>query len=75
MSINNMDKEIWEGWTVKDFIESLQPEIEMIMKNQSWKKPFKNIKELTEYCISNQPYYKKRVPEVIRYFAQKYNIK
>ena len=70
-----MNKHIWEGWRVIDFIESLQPSINMIYSNNSWQKPFKDRQELKEWCINNQPYYKKVIPEVVNYFADKYNIK
>ena len=30
--------------------------------------------ELKEFCMDNQPYYKKHIPEVVNYFAKKYNI-
>lgn len=29
-------------------------------------------KDLKEFCINNQPYYKKHIPEVYNYFKQKY---
>ena len=70
-----MNKHIWEGWRVIDFIESLQPSINMIYSNNSWQKPFKDRQELKEWCINNQPYYKKYIPEVVNYFIKKYNIK
>lgn len=71
----NNDKHIWEGWTVQSFIESLSGGIDMIMKGQSWKEPFKKRDELKKYCMENQPYYKKHIPEVVDYFVGKYNIK
>ena len=37
--------------------------------------PFKNKDELKKYCMENQPYYKRYIPEVIEHFANKYNIK
>lgn len=71
----NLNKHIYEGWTVQDFIESLKDGIEMIMTNQSWKKPFKTRQEVTDYCKDYQPYYKKEIPDVVNYFCNKYNIK
>lgn len=70
----NYKKEVWEGWTVQDFIDSLQTEIAMIMGGSSYLKPFKSKGELEVYIISNQPYYKKPIPEVIEYFAYKYGL-
>lgn len=69
------NKHIWEGWKVIDFIDDLKPKLDMIMKGNSWKKPFTNRKDLAKWCTDNQPYYKKVIPEVVSYFADKYNIK
>ena len=71
----DLTKHILEGWTVQSFIESLEWEINMIMTNQSWKKPFKTRKEVADWCKDNQPYYKKEIPDVVNYFCNKYNIK
>ena len=46
----NYKKEIWEGWTVQDFIDDLQPSLDIIMSGGSWKKPFQNKKELAQWC-------------------------
>lgn len=70
----DLTKHIWEGWTVQDFINGLEWQIEMIMTNQSWKKPFKTRKEVADYCKDYQPYYKKEIPDVVNYFCNKYNI-
>jgi hypothetical protein len=71
----NLQKHIWEGWRVIDFINELEPIITMIQNNNSWQKPFENKIELKEWCMDNQPYYKKYVPEVVSYFSNKFNIK
>lgn len=70
----NFNKHIWEGWTVRDFIDSITPLIETVIDCGSWKKYFTNKEELAKYCADNQPYYKKIIPEVVNYFADKYNI-
>ena len=75
MTTINLEKHIWEGWRVIDFIEFLQPSINMIYSNNSWQKPFKDRQELKEWCINNQPYYKKYIPEVVDYFSEMHNIK
>ena len=72
--MGNFKKEIYEGWTVGDFIEHLQPQADMIMSGQSWKKPFVNKSELKKWCSENQPYYKHTVPEVVDYFAARYGL-
>lgn len=55
----NRDKHIWEGWTVGDFIERLEPIFDMINNGRSHIKPFKTKKEVRDWCKSEQPYYKK----------------
>lgn len=71
----NYNKHIWEGWTVGDFIDNLQDEVYIIMNGQSYIEPFNSREELSKWCTDNQPYYKKVIPEVVSYFADKYNIK
>lgn len=64
------NKHIWEGWCVSDFIDELQPTFDMIMSNNSWKKPFTSKEELKQWCMDNQPYYKKHIPEVFNHFKK-----
>ena len=71
----NMDRHVREGWTVGAFIRELAPQVEMIMSGQSWREPFRNKQELADWCRDNQPYYKKRIPEVNSHFAKMYNLK
>ena len=68
------NRHIWEGWTVQNFIDELEPTLEMIQHNQSWHSPITSEKELREWCKDNQPYYKKEIPEVVKYFKIKYKI-
>lgn len=75
MASINYDKEIWEGWTVKDFIDDLEPSFRQIMSGNSWQNPFKTKAQVREWCMSNQSYYKKEIPEVVSYFANLYNLK
>lgn len=71
----NFQKEIWEGWTVEDFIKELEPQLAIIQSGTSFHPPITTQKELKEWCKQNQPYYKKAIPEVVQYFSQKYNLK
>ena len=71
----NMNRHVREGWTVGAFIRELAPQIETIMSGQSWRKPFRDKQELVDCCRDNQPYYKKRIPEVNSHFARMYNLK
>jgi hypothetical protein len=68
------DKHIWEGWTVQDFIDKLEPTFNMIMNNNSWQKPFTSKQELKDWCKDSQPYYKKHIPGVYSHFLKKTNL-
>ena len=57
------DRHIWEGWTVNDFIKYL--EITFPYQN------FKTKDDVKQWCKSEQPYYKKHIPEVAKHFIQK----
>ena len=67
----NINKHVYEGWTVQNFIDELELVFEMIMSGQSWQSPFKDREELKRWCMDNQPYYKKYIPEVVDYFYSK----
>ena len=54
----DLQKHIWEGWTVGDFVERLTPELDHIMSGCSWRRPFTTKQELAMWCRENQPYYK-----------------
>jgi hypothetical protein len=56
-------RHIWEGWTVNAFIEEL--EVTFPFQNFSTKD------EVIKWCKDEQPYYKKRIPEVEKHFIQK----
>jgi len=69
----NLEKHIWEGWTVGAFINELEPSFNQIMRGNSWMKPFATKDEVKEWCKDNQPYYKKHIPDVCNYFVAKLN--
>jgi len=71
----NLDRHIWEGWTVQSFIDELEPQLETIQDNKSWHNPLITKETLKKWCMENQPYYKKYIPEVVEYFINKYQIK
>jgi len=71
MSNVNFDKHIWEGWTVRDFVDSLEPSFDAIMSGKSWKAPFTTKEQIKIWCMENQPYYKKYIPDVVNYFLEK----
>lgn len=72
--IIDYNKHIWEGWLVQDFINELRQAFDMIMTNNSHTKPFTTKEEVKQWCMENQPYYKKHIPEVVNYFCKLYNI-
>ena len=55
--------------------DELQPQLDMIMYGQSWKQPFTTKAQLKEACRDMQPYYKKHIPEVVSYFANRYGLR
>jgi hypothetical protein len=59
------DRHIWEGGTVNDFIK----ELEITFPYQKLK--FKTKDDVKQWCKSEQPYYKKHIPEVAKHFIQK----
>lgn len=65
------NKHVWEGWTVQNFIDDLEPMFELVMAGGSWQKPFQSKDELKKWCMDTQPYYKKHIPGVFNYFKQK----
>lgn len=71
----NYNKHVWEGWLVKDFIKELESLVGLAITGASHFKTIQNKTELKEFCMDNQPYYKKHIPEVVNHFAQKYNLK
>lgn len=77
MSDINYNKEIWEGWTIKHFIEYLEPMF--VMEIQKDERRFNHRlstkEDVKKWCMNNQPYYKKVIPEVVQYFVENYNFK
>jgi hypothetical protein len=69
--INN--RHIWEGWMVQDFIDELEPTFNQIIDNSKrfGTKSFETTEQIKIWCMDNQPYYKKYIPEVVNYFKNK----
>jgi len=72
--MTDFDKEIWEGWTVGDFIKKLYPILSRIQDGHSWQSPITTSEGLRTWLKDNQPYYKRHIPEVFQYFKTKYKI-
>jgi len=60
------DRHIWEGWHVSDFIEDLM----VTFPYQS----FTTREQVRKWCKSEQPYYKKHIPEVANHFIKLSNL-
>ena len=73
--MTDLTREVWEGWTVLDFIDDVSDVVDMIMMGESFIEPFKTKAEMVDFIVENQPYYKKSIPEVNTYFANKYGLK
>ena len=72
--MRNPNREVWEGWTVKNFIDDIRDELDMIMLGQSIVEPCKTRSELFDVIKDIQPCYKESIPEVNEYFAKRYNL-
>ena len=73
--MRNPDREVWEGWTVRNFIDEICGELDMIMVGGSFIEPCETKEELFKVVVELQPYYKKPIPEVNEYFTKRYNLK
>lgn len=74
MSTEKRNREVWEGWTVQDFIDEVEPLVNMVMSGKAHRPPFKTGKEMQDYVRECQPYYKKPIPEVMKYFENRYHL-
>ena len=64
----NRDKHICEGWTVGDFIDDVEVTFNYRSKYSNF---WKSKEDLKKWVASEQPYYKKHIPEVYNYFLKK----
>ena len=70
IKIKNADRHVWEGWTVKDFIEAIEMSFDARARVPGyWRSKTKE--EIKKFCMDEQPYYKKYIPEVVDYFCRK----
>lgn len=71
------NKHIWEGWTVGDFINELEPSLDNIMdfsESRAYCEPrLKSKAEIKDWVRYNLPYTTKALNEVTKYFVDKYN--
>jgi hypothetical protein len=67
-TLKDRSRHVWEGWTVGDFINELEPTFNMIHRG------FENHNQVKEWVNSEQPYYKKNIPEVTQHFVWLYEL-
>ena len=73
----DVEKHIWEGWRVIDFINHIEPTMKIMLSNHCDsfycdKKPFKSRDEFKTSVKMEQPYYSKYITGVVSYFSRKY---
>lgn len=81
MKAVDFDRHIREGWTVGMVIRELQPSLDLIMDEGSWRRHLSSKEELVMWLrdnyggtyAPNKP--RTRIPDVERYFAQRYGLK
>jgi len=57
-------RHVWEGWTVADFIMELSSSFYTAASFGH----FKTRNDVKRWCMDEQPYYKKYIPEVVDHF-------
>ena len=71
LAVKNPNKHIWEGWTVQNFIDELEPIFDLIIADLAMTR-LKSENDVKVWCQDTQPYYKKHIPEVYDYFSRKF---
>lgn len=72
MAIDPLDKDVWEGWTPRNFIDEIEWFVENDIEYEAKPITRATISRITSY---HQPYYKKPIKEVVDYFCKKHNIR
>lgn len=75
MSRINFDKHIYEGWTVEDFINELKDIYPITYEMGKEVSLLTSKEEVKKWCMDNQPHYKKHIPDVVKFFINKYKIR
>ena len=53
----NLNKEIWEGWKIIDFIEEIEEEVDIFISNNKTRNKIITKEDLKKFCTEHQPYY------------------
>lgn len=64
---------IFEGWTVQDFIDHLEPLFadRSDTANFFYTTSFENREDIKKWCMHNQPFCGKYIKEVVDYFVKR----
>lgn len=70
----NYSKHIWEGWTVRDFINDIEYSVDITINDYKSRGIIITKDIIARITSDQQPYYKRVIPDVVNYFCNKYNI-
>lgn len=70
----NYSKHIWEGWTVRDFINDIEYSVDITINDYKSRGIVITKDIISRITSDQQPYYKKIIPDVVNYFCNKYNV-
>lgn len=70
----NYSKHIWEGWTVRDFINDIEYSVDITINNYKSRGIVITKDIISRITSYQQPYYKRVIPDVVNYFCNKYNV-
>ena len=57
----NRDKHVWEGWTVGDFIDDIEPTFDMVNSGNAKNWSFPNKKAFKSWVADVQTHYRRNV--------------
>lgn len=70
----NYSKYIWEGWTVRDFINDIEYSVDITINDYKSRGIVITKDIISRITSDQQPYYKRVIPDVVNYFCNKYNV-
>lgn len=74
MRTANYSKHIWEGWTVRDFINDIEYSVDITINDYKSRGIVITKDIISRITSDQQPYYKRVIPDVVNYFCNKYNV-
>lgn len=70
----NLNKEIWEGWTVGAIYDDVKWLADMIQRGEAIHKPFRSQKEIADWLKDEKPNMKKGANDVAKLLAADYDL-